>query len=166
MIEDRLKIQYDLIRTLPEEIIEAFRQEAGGWCDIVRTVKSSQIKLVAMDSSRIVGFVSANYFNNGVGDRKDKDLISVHGFYVAPAYRRRGVGKFLLYCTIMKAKRENLGGVDIDDMLWPSVHVLERITEKCKNNPWLTIDILHGEEAIYGEIIFKDLSERIIYNSL
>lgn len=139
-------IRYDLTDNIPEDVIHRFLFEVSGGSSLYGEIVRSEVKVAAFSEEGLVGFISGDYFNR---------LISVHGFYVKGERRAEGIGRRLLYHTIIKAKREGLDGVDIDDMQFPSVALLRRVKERCKNNSWLSIGELWGEEAVYGEIRFR-----------
>ena len=140
-------VKYELTTVISEEMIQRFLFDVGGGSSLFGRIVRSEMKIGAFSDAGLVGFISGNYFNR---------LISVHGFYVEAESRNGGIGRRLLYHTILKAKREGLEGVDIDDMQYPSVYLLRSLKERCKSNGWLSFNESWGEEAVYGEVRFRD----------
>lgn len=147
MLEYKAKVEYAAGEKVPENLIKEFWLETGAGPDLASKIRKADSTILAKSGSDVIGFISGNYFSN---------LISINGFYVNPKFRGKGVGKMLLYRTIMKSKREGLGGVDIDDMQWPALDLLRKTRERCQKNPWMKISWFDDDGmGLYGEIRFK-----------
>jgi len=145
--EVKANIKIKEIAEIPEDMIQAFVREADGGTDYIRKVRKSNVKFSSFHEKKIVGFVSANYFSN---------VLSIHAIYVEPDYRRMGIAQQLIYKMVRRARQDNLEGVDVDEMLWATKWMLQKLKERWerKKDPLLQIVVHEYEEGFYAEIRF------------
>ena len=112
--ELRLRALQDSPDSFAETFAEAFARPPEYWETLTRAVTepNSQVMLLAVHGADVVGSAY------GLLDRTQADAGRVGGMWVAPAWRRQGVGRALLAGVVEWARDRGLGRLG----LWAPAH--------------------------------------------
>ena len=129
------------IDEVPEEMLKEFGFAAG--FGTVNKINRAKHNFGAFVNDKLIGFISARYFREG-------NELDVLGLYVEGNYRGFGLATRLVYTIIREAWRMNLRGVQLNEMVFETKWLMEKMLRRLQTQQKPLWTIQFSEDENFG----------------